>query len=197
MKNVSVLCLVLTSMVVFSQKKWELATNSNDIKIYTRKIDSTAFKEYLATTIINAPIDSISKKITDIKKLHLWNYKTTANTILKKPNDSTWVIYMQNNLDWPVKDRDHVSKVVLYKKKTEQFIYLTPENNFLKTKSNLIRIKKFKGFWHLKKITENKTQVSQQMYGNPEGNLPAVLVNTMLTKAPLETFKKLKQQLEK
>lgn len=196
MKKQLLLCCLFITVVASSQKNWELVKNEYEIKIFTRKTDTTTIKEYLATTIVNAPIDSVCKKILDVKNLHLWNFKTTANTILKKTNDSTWIIYMQNTLDWPVKNRDHVSKLVLFKKKNDYFLYLTPENKMVKEKQGIIRIKNFKGFWHLNKINNTQTKVTQQMYGDPGGNIPVILINSMLTRAPLETFRKLKFQLE-
>ena len=69
-------------------------------------------------------------------------------------------------------------------------------NNVVKENPKIIRIKRFRGFWDLKKIDERTTQVTQQLFGDPQANVPSFIVNSMLSKAPYETFKAMKHQLE-
>ena len=54
----------------------------------------------------------------------------------------------------------------------------------------------FKGFWYLKKISENQTLVVQQIYGNPGGTIPAFMVNMIVTRGPFDTFKELRKRVE-
>ncbi|MEO8517245.1 MAG: START domain-containing protein [Flavobacterium sp.] len=176
---------------------WELAVNKDEIKIYVRKSDSTSIKEYKAIMNVKVPMDSVIRKILDVKNLRTWNYKTTKTSLIKKISDTSWVFYMQNDLDWPIKDRDHVSRVVMKRTKKECIITLTPENNLIKENPDFIRIKRFKGIWVLKKIDEKQTQIVQQLYGDPESYVPSFIINSMLTKAPFETFKAMRSQLEK
>ncbi len=185
------------SGLALEQNPWELSVNKENIKIYVRKIDTTSIKEYRAMMTVKAPMDSVIKKIIDVKNLKNWNYKTQNTLLVKKLTDTSWVFYMQNDLDWPAKDRDHVSRVTLKKKKNDCLIIITPENHLVKEKSDFVRVKVFRGFWSLKKIDENQTQVIQQMYGDPESNVPSFIINSMLLKAPFESFKAMRSQLEK
>jgi len=188
------------SVVLFGfliqQKPWELAVDKEGIKVYTRITDSTSIKEYKVTTVIKSPMDTVLKKILDIKNLKKWSYHIAESALVKKINDSTWIFYIHNDIEWPVKDRDHVSKVQLKKKKEEYNVILTPYNNFVKEKKDVVRLTKFKGMWVLKKISANQTQVTQQLYGDPESNIPPFFINMMIAKAPFHTFKNMKSQLE-
>lgn len=175
---------------------WKLDLDKDDVKVYVRKTDSSSIKEYKAVMVVKAPMDTVLKKILDIKNLKTWSYKTNGSTLIKKLSDTSWVFYIQNNFDWPVKDRDHVSKVVLFKKKKECTITLVAANNIVKENPKIIRIKRFRGFWNLKKVDEKSTIVTQQLFGDPEANVPSFIVNSMLSKAPYETFKAMKNQLE-
>lgn len=181
---------------LFQQKPWQLAVNKEGIKVYTRKTDSTSIKEYKVTTVVKSPIDTVLKKILDIKNLKKWSYRIAESSLVKKMNDSTWVFYIHNDVEWPVMDRDHVSKVQLKKKKNEYNMLLTPYNNFVKEKENVVRLTKFKGLWILKKTGPNQTEVTQQLYGDPESNIPSFFINMMIAKAPFHTFKNMKNQLE-
>ncbi len=176
---------------------WELSVNKDDIKIYVKKSDTTSIKEYRAIMVVKAPMDSVVKKILDVKNIKKWSYKTNNTTLIKKVSDTSWIFYMQNDLDWPARNRDHVSKVVLKRKKDECLIVITPENHLIKENPDFIRVKYFKGFWSVKKLDGKQTQVIQQLYGNPESNVPSFIINSMLLKAPFETFKAMRSQLEK
>jgi len=179
-----------------SQKKTNLALDKEGIKIYLTKLDTTPFKEYRAIMTVKANIDTVVKQILDIKSLQKWNFKTRKSELIRKVSDTSWIFYMNHHLGWPVQDRDHVSKVTLIKKEAEQTITIFPANNVLKEKEGIIRLTNFKGFWYLKKISDNQTLVMQQIYGNPGGSIPAFMVNMVVTKGPFESFKELRKRVE-
>lgn len=181
---------------VSQQRPWDLVLNKEGIKVYTRKTDSVSVKEYKVTMQVKASIDSVLKKVLDIKNLKRWSYRIAESSLIKKVNDSTWLFYIHNDIEWPVKDRDHVSKVQLFRKRDEYTILLSPYNNFVKEKKDVVRLTNFRGFWSLKKIDKNYTQVTQQLYGDPESNIPPFFINLLIEKAPFHTFKNMKSQLE-
>lgn len=179
-----------------SQKKTDLALDKEGIKIYLTQLDTTPFKEYRAVMTVKANIDSVAKQILDIKSLQKWNFKTRKSELIRKVSDTSWIFYMNHQLGWPLQDRDHVSRVTLIKKNKEQTITILPANNVLKEKQGIVRLTNFKGFWYLKKISEQQTLVVQQIYGNPGGNIPAFMVNMVVTKGPFESFKELRKRVE-
>lgn len=188
--------IFMFSGFVFQQRPWELAIDKEGVKVYTRKTDSVAIKEYKVTMQVKSPVDTVLKKILDIKNLKNWSYRIAESDLVKKINDSVWIFYIHNDIEWPVKDRDHVSKVQLQKRKEDYVVLLTPYNNYVKEKKDVVRLTKFKGIWTLKKLDANHTQVTQQLYGDPESNIPAFFINMMIAKAPFYTFRNMKSQLE-
>lgn len=192
----SALFLLFAMFFGHSQKKTNLALDKEGIKIYLTKLDTTPFKEYKAIMTVKANIDTVAKQILDIKSLQKWNFKTRKSELIRKVSDTSWIFYMNHHLGWPVQDRDHVSKVTLIKKEAEQTITIFPANNVLKEKEGIIRLTNFKGFWYLKKISDNQTHVMQQIYGNPGGSIPAFMVNMVVTKGPFESFKELRKRVE-
>ncbi len=192
----SALFLLFAMFFGHSQKKTNLALDKEGIKIYLTKLDTTPFKEYKAIMTVKANIDTVAKQILDIKSLQKWNFKTRKSELIRKVSDTSWIFYMNHHLGWPVQDRDHVSKVTLIKKEAEQTITIFPANNVLKEKEGIIRLTNFKGFWYLKKISDNQTLVMQQIYGNPGGSIPAFMVNMVVTKGPFESFKELRKRVE-
>ncbi|MDI9309811.1 MAG: START domain-containing protein [Limnohabitans sp.] len=180
----------------FQQKPWKLALNKDGIKVFTRKTDSSTIKELKVTIQVKSPIDTVLKKILDIKNLKYWSYRIAESSLIKKVNDSVWIFYIHNDVEWPVKDRDHISKVQLKKEKNGYTLLLSPLNSLVKEKKDVVRLKHFSGAWILKRLDANHTEVTQQLYGNPESNIPPFFINMMITKAPFYTFQNMKNQLE-
>jgi len=190
------LFFLLITFAGYSQKKPDLALDKEGIKVYLTKFDTTAFKEYRAVMTVNANIDTIVKQLVDVKNLKKWNYKTRKSELLKKTSDTSWIFYMTHHLGWPIQDRDHVSKVTLTRNEYERIITILPENHLLKDKPGYVRLTNFKGFWYLKKVSNTKTLVIQQIYGNPGGHIPAFMVNMVITKGPFDTFRELRKRVE-
>ncbi|ESU29855.1 hypothetical protein FLJC2902T_03330 [Flavobacterium limnosediminis JC2902] len=190
------LFFLLNGFNVHSQKKTELALDKEGIKVYLTKFDTTAFREYRAVMTVNANIDTVVKQLIDVKNLQQWNYKTRYSELIKKISDTSWIFYMRHRLGWPVQDRDHISRVTLIKKKNEQTILIQPENRLLKERSGCVRLTNFKGFWYLKRINAKQTLVMQQIYGDPSGDVPAFMVNMVVTKGPFDSFKALRKRVE-
>ena len=180
----------------YSQSEWELEKDALGIQVFTRTASVSSIKEYKATTLIKTSLKSIVSKIIDGEHLKDWNYKTTKSNLLEKISDNEYLIYMYNDLPWPAKNRDHISTLKIDEissSLTKISIISTPKK--LLEKSGVIRVVNFSGFWLLEK-TKLGIKVTQQMYGDPGGSLPVFIVNSMLVKAPFNTFKRLKEQLD-
>lgn len=194
MKTKSYLFLFLFS-IAFShaQYKWSIKKDENGIKVYTRVVRGSKFKEYKATTLINAPIDSIIAVLVDGDNFKKWNYKTTTSTLLSRVSNNEFVVYMFNDMPWPAKNRDHISGLTLYKVNDSLAkIDIKSLPNRLPLNNNIIRVVDFSGFWLLEK-SHNGTLVTQQMHGDPGGFIPYFIVNTVIVDAPFNSFSRLKR----
>ena len=56
-----------------------------------------------------------------------------------------------------------------------------------------IRIKNLMGYWLLEQKADQETMVTQQLFLNPEGSLPAFVINSLLVKGPFKTFQDLRR----
>jgi hypothetical protein len=106
------------------------------------------------------------------------------------------VFYARKILPWPIQDRDIVSLLTvshINSSKVKLTIESLPEG--VPEQNKTLRIKELMGHWLLE-AKGNQTKVTQQLYLNPEGKLPPIVVNTLLIKGPYKTFSTLKK-LEK
>ncbi|MGB1269009.1 MAG: START domain-containing protein [Flavobacteriaceae bacterium] len=180
----------------FSQEQWVLKEQEDGIRVYTRKTRKSSVKEFKAITVFQASIQSVIDKITDAEGLKHWNYKTTESRLIERVSDKEFIIYMYNNFPWPVKDRDHISKLTLSKIDSSSVrIDISSLPNRLPKIEGVIRIEEFSGYWLIEK-TVNGIQVTQQMYGEPKGRVPSLIINATLAKAPLYSFKRLRDEFK-
>lgn len=182
-------------MFGYAQTDWELKKNEDGIQVYTRELGKSSIKEFKVVSVFQTNMSSIIDKITDAENLKNWNYRTTKSKLLERVSDSVFVVYMYNDFPWPIKDRDHVSKLVLLKE-SDSTVKINITSLFQKVPkdNNTIRIEEFSGFWLIEKIDDG-VRVTQQMHGEPKGNVPSVIINATLTKAPFNTLKNLKTVL--
>ena len=77
--------LLISSFLV--QSEWELKKDKNGIKVFLRS-NSSEVQEYLAETIIESDLKSISKVILDFDQSYKWMYKLKSSKILDKNSEN-------------------------------------------------------------------------------------------------------------
>lgn len=199
MKLLFVICFLL---IVFSsycqEQEWELKRNTNNIQVYTRELDSTKINEYKAILKVNTSLEKVLEVLTDGNGLKNWNYKTPESELIAKISETEFIVWMQNDLPWPISDRDNISRVTINQVSEEVYkIDISPaDSTYIKANKNVIRMDNFKGNWLIRNVDKNTVEITQQMYGDPNGSLPAWLINSILTTFPYHSFEKLKGILE-
>ena len=197
--RVSIFILLFIGLTFFCfSQNWELKKNKNDIKVYTRELDSTKINEYKAVLIANTTKEKALKIIIDGDNLWKWNHKTSQSKTIKKISETEFVFWMKNDLPWPIKDRDNaIHAKVFFLEKNRIKVSLLPDKFESVTETDdCIRITNFKGYWLIEPQNNNQIKITQQLYGDPNGNLPSWLLNSMLTNVPYQSFTSLKEILE-
>lgn len=192
MKTVFLIGLLFFSTLLTAQNNWRLEKDENNIKIYTRDAKDSAFKEYKAVTVIDTPSKYILHELLEAPAYHE-NCAPGISYYVKALNNKQHVFYAHKDLPWPIKDRDIVTLLTLNKiSDTTTKLTLESLPNALPSKSKTIRVKTLMGYWLLEEMGA-QTKVTQQLFLDPEGSLPAFIVNNLLVKGPFQTFKDLQK----
>lgn len=192
---IAALYFSLISLSGLSQSDWKLIKESQGIQVYVRTNDSTRYKEYKATMVVKAPLEKVYQLIMNAEKLKKWNYQTSESYLVKKVSETEQIIYMKNDMPWPVQNRDVVTRMKVQHLTNNIFkISLSPSLEAVPEKDRMIRVKNFSGYWYLEQSSKG-TIVIQQMQGDPGGSLPAFLFNLFLTNGPFSTFLELNKVL--
>ena len=186
---------ILFLIFLFSYQKefptdWVLKKNKNQIKVYLRNLDYNS-KQYCAETIIEADINSVSSHILDFNNSFKWMYKLKSSEILSKESDSLFYVYFIVKMNWPLKNRDLVSDVIVSKTENEIIIELNSVPGHMEINPNFERIKDTKSVWKLEYLTKNKTKVSLQSYAVIEG-IPTFISDFFILESPLYSLNNLK-----
>lgn len=187
--------LFLIPLVNFSQNEWKLKKNQNNIKIYTRSVENINFDEYKASITLETSINAVLTELLDAPN-YTDNHETGISYYVKSISDNQHVFYAHKKLPWPIKDRDVITLLTVEKlsnKKIKLSLESLPEA--LPEKDKTIRVKTLMGHWLLEE-KDDKTMITQQLYIDPQGSLPAFVVNNLLIKGPFKTFSELKETIK-
>ena len=169
---------------------WVLKKDINQIKVYLRNIDQNN-QEYIAETIVNSNIKSISSIILDYNTSYQWMYKLESSKVLSKESDSLMYVYFTVNMNWPLKKRDLVSNVIISKKHNKTIIELNSKPDHIEINSDYERIEDTRSVWVLEFLEENKTKVSLRSYAVIEG-IPTFISDLFILESPMYSLNKLK-----
>ena len=186
---------ILFLIFLFSYQKefptdWVLKKNKNQIKVYLRNLDYNS-QQYCAETIVEADINLVSSHILDFNNSFKWMYKLKSSEILSKESDSLFYVYFIVKMNWPLKNRDLVSDVIVSKTENEIIIELNSVPGHMEINPNFERIKDTKSVWKLKYLTKNKTKVALQSYAVIEG-IPTFISDFFILESPLYSLNNLK-----
>ncbi len=182
--------LLISSFLV--QSEWQLKKDKNNIKVFLRS-KSSDVQEYLAETIIDSDLKSISSIILDFDKSYKWMYKLKSSKILDKNSESLYHVYFTVEMNWPLKNRDLVSDVKIFRSNNKITIDLNSKPNYINRNEKYIRIIDTRSIWNLIKISENKTKVTLQSYAVIEG-IPNFITDLFILESPLYSLSNLREK---
>ncbi|MEJ5361932.1 MAG: START domain-containing protein [Spirochaetota bacterium] len=187
---------VSISIFVFSQQSnWKLVHESKEdqasLKIFTRDIPGSPYKEFKGVSYSDIPFDIALKVIQDYNNYNKWYGMCDALYPINVRNPKDLDMYFI--LDLPVvKDRDVIVKVECgwdEKKGTASVNMTSINDSTYKNDSGLVRMTSLKGRWDIIKKDENHVEVIYQVHAELGGSLPSWVVNIAAKDQPLKTLK--------
>lgn len=192
--------LIAISFVLFSfsmsEFDWKLKKEKKGIKVFTKNVSDTHIKEFKAEMTVKTTIHEVRNIILDGNHLHTWIHKVTQSKTVKSISNDKRIVWFAMDLPWPVKNRDQVSEltVIPISDKVIKIQILPDATNAFPEKEAYMRVHEFKGYWLLEQEND-MVKITQNMYVNPGGNLPSWFINSIIDKAPYQSFLNLKNKL--
>jgi ribosome-associated toxin RatA of RatAB toxin-antitoxin module len=177
---------------------WDLAKEVDSIRVYTRSIEDSSFKEYKGVMQLDASLSSLVALVDDIPAYPKWIHTCKEATILKRIDQRESYVYTVNDAPWPVADRDAITHNVISQNQVTLVVTIGISGipDFVPTKPGLVRVEKLKGFWQFSPLENGIVEVVYQVHNEPGGNLPNWLVNSIVVNQPLQTLLNMQEQIK-
>ncbi len=204
-----ILVMLLVSTVLFlpssnAMENWELLQDKDGIKVYKKHIEGSNLYEFKGITVLNAKIETVLEVMLDFKVVTRWFVFMEKFRVLKgferKDNNFNMSIYIAIDPPWPISNRDCVLKVtgeLSNNNNTKVTIDMSAlRKQVVPLQKGYKRLTKLSNKWGIESIADKKTSVSYSVKIDPEGYIPAWLVNTAIKKQPFYTLYNLKQMVK-
>jgi len=199
----AIACLIISASLVYSlhlyADEWKLRKNRKGIQVYTRSVPGSKFKEFKATTELEASMTSILALMEDIPSYQKWFPRLRESKLLKMISSREMILYQVMDIPFPARDRDSVFRVLVTRDaRTGSVTFnLSSAWDYVPERSGVVRVKIISGSWTF--VTDrNKGTVTvvYQMHSEPGGSLTPLLTNAAVVKRPFTVLMNMREMLK-
>ena len=199
MKKITLLIFAfLLFQFTYAQEDWKLSKDADGIKVYTRKMEGTGFKEIKAVVEVEASIENCVELFKNASAATSWVNRMLEYRDLEIVNDSVWYTYGELEIPWPFTNKDFVAKNTLINKldsgKSEITISSIPD--YFPEQEDKKRIKHSEGKWIFKRLSNGKVEASHKIFAEANDFLPPWLVNWVVVGSVHKTFEGFRKEVE-
>lgn len=174
---------------------WQLKRDKQQVKIYTRSVKGSAYKEVMGVTLINTRLSSLVALIRDTKACPEWADLCKESKLHESISATEHYVYTLNDLPWPVANRDVLSHVIWQQnpENLQVIMHSQATKGLLEKNKGIVRLTQAKASWVFKPLADGQIEVTTMAHVNPGGPLPGWLTNLFLIDSPFNTLVNLKQ----
>jgi hypothetical protein len=136
--------------------------------------------------------------LLDVNNYPNWVYATRTSNVVKKVSENEVIYYAEVGTPWPASNRDYYAdmKITFNPANHSMNVVSIGMKDYLPEKKDLVRVPMSKGYWMVTTQSDRKIHLQYILQIDPGGSIPAWILNSFVTKAPVETFSKLKKKME-
>ena len=176
---------------------WVLRKDKVGIQVYSRKIEGLAYREFKGILELESTLAASLALLDDAEACVDWLYRCESARVLQRTGISQRHVYQVSNLPFPAATRDVIVKVELQDYKADSIrVVLQSAPDFIEATS-FVRIRNSHGAYLLQQLDEHRLRLTWTQYIDPEGSLPAFMVNALLTDVPFISLKKFREIVKK
>ena len=201
MKKIIFFMLLLSVLgnPVWAQSEWTLATNKDDIKVFTKAVPDSKIKAIKVEGVFNASPSQLEALIMDVNSSADWMYHTKSSTLIKQVSATELYYYSEVSMPWPIQNRDFVAHLIVSQNPQTKVITIQGPTvgGMVPQKTGIVRIKEATGKWTITPLENGQVETEYTLHVDPAGTLPSWLVNMFAAEGPVKIFKAIKVQLQK
>lgn len=192
------LSLFFSGAASASQSDWRLEKDEEDIQIYTRSVEGSDYRAIRGVTQIKGRLNSIVALLQDMSYWPVLNKIISAAEVHQQLDQTTSLVYMQMNMPWPVSDRDVLNRRHVRQCADSFVVELTEvaTTGILPINDDHVRIVESSQKWTLTPNGDGTVNVSWETHTDPNGPIPAAIVNMLSVGAPFESLTTMRDAIE-
>src|SRR5665647_246953 len=197
-KNLFLVFFFALAVKASAQQGWELSKDKNDIKVYTRKTDSSDFKSVKVEAVFTGSCEKLAGILMGVDKILKWVYNTKNLHLIQRFSANELIYYAETSLPWPMRNRDQAIRINLFPDSINNALKITTvgEPNAIPETKGIVRVPYFLGVWQVKEMANKKISIEYYLNVDPGGSIPAWISNMFVAKGPYETFVNLSKLLK-
>jgi hypothetical protein len=201
MKKLLLIALLIISNLgaASAQSDWQLKTEKEGIKIYTRDIAGSKIKALKVDATFDATPAQLVNLIMDVNSAGDWVYHVKSSILIKRISASELYYYSEVSLPWPLADRDFVAHLTVNQNPVTKVVTIDGPavTGMVPAKAGVIRVNDSKGKWVITPTGNGQVNVEYCIHLDPGGTLPSWLINMFATQGPMNIFRNIKVELQK
>lgn len=177
---------------------WQLESDRDGIKVYSKKEEANPVLSFKGEGIINFPYEDVYKVLANPEEYDQWMPMVKDSRVTKNTSDNEKVVYIHIGMPWPLKDR---------------FFYNLGQVKRLDADAHLLEIHsipaeqphpdKVEGwtnfsFMKMKKLDQGQRAFLEiELNQDPKGRIPVFMVNWVQASWPRDFFVNLRTYMQK
>lgn len=188
-------CLLLTSFSfqLHASNEWSLEKEESGIKISSRSIDHSDFKEFKAEMTLTTSIDAILAVFQDPNSFTRWVHQCASAEIIQQDSFLDVYVYQVSDMPLLVSDRDVViHDVYTYSDDYKHWAIDVQAVEGMVPKTDKVRVTESQGTYNLYDMDDGTIKIVWFQHADPGGALPSWLVNSLIVDLPFNTLDNLR-----
>jgi hypothetical protein len=180
----------------FGQSPWELKKDENGIRIYSRSVKESKYKELKAVFDLPGTYEQLHFILNDVNNYKTWVYGTASSKIVERKSETEMIYYSRIAAPWPVSNRDFYSDTRIWMDSGTHQMRLSSRNiDKFPVTGHIVRIPFMQSEWFITAPTPGALHVEYTLSWDPGGDIPVFLANAFCTTGPLQSFTQLKRKM--
>lgn len=193
-----VLSLLLWGLAVgasAADAEWRVDKDSDGIRVSTRAVEGWTIREIRAESQIKGRLSSLVATLVDPAASPELNEFVVESTVQNRERDTRYQLYTLTKMPWPLTDRDVLTQREIAQDSASAVVTITDTavRNGVPEKPGLVRISRSRQQWTLTPLADGSVGVELRMLTDPNGPIPASLLNRLSISTPFKTLGKLRE----
>ncbi len=184
------------------QYHWEKSIDKQGVRVFSSKVSGSAYRAVKAEMLIDGEVSNLVAMLEDTDNCSNWASLCKEALVVKEISETEYFVYILNAVTFPVADRDLLAHITWSQdsssgKLTMNSEAISPHAGIdVPKKRGVVRLEKALTQWHFTSQANGKVLVQSYAHIDPNGAVPAWIVNMLSMRAPYQSMMKVRKIIQ-